>query len=516
MSTSEKLKELNAYPQLKTKRGIYQVIAYRLSVQRGETPKLPRRLTTQQRKEFVERFDHNFRVEDGKLYYHPPRLSGRASRIKLEVVFPQDRQQKLNELYNDIKTGLGGINNFYYNVASKYLGITRATTTAFLKKQSPYQLTRPVVHHINRQITTKCCNERWILDVVFMEKYGFDYSKETKYSIHTHNTHYAPNEQQEGPAGENSYRYILTAIDVFSSKVFAEPLMHHTANDIVIAFKRMCRRARTNPRIVQTDNGPEFEGDFDVFLNDYNRRHPQGKVTHLHASSHTPTSNGKIERANRTIRSKLAEVMVRNNNLEWVDHLQDVIDNINNSRISGSKFTPNDLWSEGYNPPDDHEPDFDVEPPRDADSKAQVRKYHQTKQIEKAVKKIHKGDDFRVNDLVRISNEALFPVVRQRAKNQMEKKYTIISYSPQLYRIVRKIEGNVPEDARDLGVRSYDIKDDSYWVRSYPDNEPLNRHFSASELMKVGTIHSPPTPLPNGDIDFNRAGQLNKFLPYEE
>lgn len=517
MATSDNLKALNAYPQFKTRRGLTQVINYRLSVQnRDERPKIPRRLTTEQKSDWIDRFDHSFVAEDGKLFYRPPRLNGRISRLNLEIVPPNDQQEKLTELYNDIKFGLGGINNFYYNVCSKYLGITRQTTTAFLKKQTAYQLTRPIRHHINRQITVKCPNERWILDVVFMEKYGFDYSKETKFSIHTHNIHYPPNAENEKEAGTNSYRYILTAIDVFSSRVFAEPLMHHTANDIVIAFKRMCRFNRTHPRIVQTDNGSEFEGNFKAYINDYNARHPHGKMSHLFASSHTPTSNGKIERANKTIRLKLAEVMVRNNNLEWVTHLQNVIQNINQSRISGSKFTPDDLWSEGYHPPEDHEPDFDIERPKDTDSGARIRKYHQTKMIEKAVKKVQKGEEFRANDLVRINHEALFPVVRMRAKNQMEKKYTIVNYSPQLYRIVRKIEGNVPAEARDLGVRAYDIKDNLYWVRSYPDNEPLNRHFSASELMKVGTIHSLPTPLQNGDLDFNRAGQLNKFIPYQE
>ena len=55
------------------------------------------------------------------------------------------------------------------------------------------------------------------------------------------------------------------------------------------------------------------------------------------ATSYKPT-NGLAERMNREIKKKIKAGFVRNNNLEWVSHLQTYCDNINNQRQSTYKM----------------------------------------------------------------------------------------------------------------------------------------------------------------------------------
>ncbi len=67
-------------------------------------------------------------------------------------------------------------------------------------------------------------------------------------------------------------------------------------------------------------------------------------------TSYTPNSNGLVERMNKEIWKKIRAGFVKFNSLEWVQHLQQYVNNINNQRQSTTKFRPNDLWKPGYNP----------------------------------------------------------------------------------------------------------------------------------------------------------------------
>ena len=101
-----------------------------------------------------------FWVRNDKLFYRP---------LNLEVVRPEEKEEKLKELYDDPATGLGvGIKQFYYRVCSKYLNIFRKDCGEFIKRQKVYQMTRNTTHQINKPIISSAPNERWAIDLVDM------------------------------------------------------------------------------------------------------------------------------------------------------------------------------------------------------------------------------------------------------------------------------------------------------------------------------------------------------------
>jgi hypothetical protein len=90
-------------------------------------------------------------------------------RIKIPVARPNQHQEILEQIYNDDKLGLGtGLDQFYYQVCSQYIGIKRIEARAFLRKQGNYQITRPLHKVINQPILSKTPNEIWGMDITYM------------------------------------------------------------------------------------------------------------------------------------------------------------------------------------------------------------------------------------------------------------------------------------------------------------------------------------------------------------
>lgn len=204
------------------------------------------------------------------VYDHPP--------WNLEVVREEDRDEKLQTLYNDPSKSTGkGRRAFYDLVRSTYLNIPRAYVVDFLKKQVPYQLTRKVVQpRAPRKQYTKE-NAAWAVDLIDMG---------------------------EGLATRTA-RYILTCIDLFNEKAWLRPLKDKTAVLVRDTFKTYCT-PQFKPKFIYCDNGGEFKGEFKAFCT---AQH----ITLYTSESHTPVPD--IENLNGQIRKMISETFVRNKNL---------------------------------------------------------------------------------------------------------------------------------------------------------------------------------------------------------
>ena len=221
--------------------------------------------------------------------------------LNLIVVKESDKQNILKELYDDPTIGLGsGVKSFYNKVRDRYLGIKRDDIITFLNSQEAYQLTKKEKPVINRPIIGKYPNHRWAIDLIDMNYYK---------------------------SSNNNYKWILTVIDFFSKKVFAKGMKDKTAETTKDALDSICSD-NTYPLIIQSDNGGEFIGQE---MKDWAT---DNKVRLVRTLSYTPTSNGLIENFNNLLRKMIREGFIRNNNLNWVDHLDDYVENRNNSRHS--------------------------------------------------------------------------------------------------------------------------------------------------------------------------------------
>ena len=173
----------------------------------------------------------------------------------------------IQAVYNDIRRGLGNeLGAFYHQLAMSYLNIPKRITDDFLRSQGDYVVARVPHKLVNKPIISRVPNERWGVDLIDMTAYP--------------------------PVGNANRRYIFTAVDYFSGKVWARGITNRENNNahpnLSNAINDICvNEAHTFPHIIQAD------GEFAVgaFRDWCNQHH----IILIKTTSYTPNSNGKIE-----------------------------------------------------------------------------------------------------------------------------------------------------------------------------------------------------------------------------
>ena len=139
-------------------------------------------------------------------------------------------------------------------------------------------------------------------------------------------------------------KYVLTVVDVFSKKVWARALENKEKDTIVQQLRSIFLESRSYPTIMQSDNAKEFKS---VAGDKLDTLYTNAKIKPVFSNSYTATSNGLVENMNQELRKKIRDGFVRRDNLEWVEHLQTYVDNINNQIPEGQKHSPNEIWTLG-------------------------------------------------------------------------------------------------------------------------------------------------------------------------
>jgi hypothetical protein len=135
----------------------------------------------------------------------------------------------------------------------------------------------------------------------------------------------------------DSYRYILTCIDVFSKRAFAVPLKDKRGSTLAVAFEKIF--AATKPNLIQTDLGTEFLNSQvqDVFK--------KYKI-HQYSSLNYDLKATVVERFNRTLKTRMYRYFTAHHTERWTDVLQSLIKSYNGSYHRTIGMTPNDVTSD--------------------------------------------------------------------------------------------------------------------------------------------------------------------------
>lgn len=216
----------------------------------------------------------------------------------------------LENVYYNLKEpgSYGGVNQL-----AKNTGLNVDKTRDWLTTQDTYTLHKPVRYKFKRRRTySKHVNDLVQMDLVDLQSLARD---------------------------NDSHRFILTAIDVFSRKAYAEPLKAKSAQYMVPAITRILDQIFPRVNLVQTDRGLEFlNKDVQQLFRDRNIKHYWSFNDEIKASV--------VERWNRTLKSKMHKYFTHNNTHRWIDVLQSLVENYNNTCHRTIKMAPNQVSDE--------------------------------------------------------------------------------------------------------------------------------------------------------------------------
>lgn len=214
----------------------------------------------------------------------------------------------LKSIYYDVEhpASFGGVEKL-----SKASGVTPKKTKDWLMKQDTYTLHKPIRRNFpRRKVLAFGIGELMQCDLLDVSKYA----KQNK-----------------------NFRFILTAIDVFSKKGYAIPIKKKNADALVEAFKKLFKKAK-NIINLQSDEGGEF------YATKVKSLFKDRKIHHYSSFSNHKAS--VVERFNRTLRGRLHRLFTHRGSYKYIDVLDKILNAYNNSFHRSIGLSPNQVTPE--------------------------------------------------------------------------------------------------------------------------------------------------------------------------
>jgi len=207
--------------------------------------------------------------------------------------------KKLSDIYYNPKQGYSGINDLV-----RKSGLKQKEVEEFLDTVDTYTLHKPIRKKFQtRRVYVNGIDKQWQGDLVEIR----EFSKEN-----------------------DGYNYLLTVIDCFSKYAWAIPIRNKTAGEIIKSFDNIFKVRK--PLKLQTDKGKEFINQkFQNFLKSNN-------VAWFSTNSEFKASI--VERFNRTLKTKMWKYFTQVGNRKWINVLDDLVYNYNNTYHTSIKMTP--------------------------------------------------------------------------------------------------------------------------------------------------------------------------------
>ena len=184
----------------------------------------------------IKQFNNNdWKLVKNRIIYVP---------LKLKVLKQNEKEDELQNLYNDISISLGkGIHTFYDYVTSKFVNITRKDVKTFLEKQGNFSITRrPVKVKSDEPIVAYYPNHIWQCDTMFMDYVAKDnpykvvknYEKILKrdFDLTFLRKQIQPASERLREPRDQRFKFIFNIIDVFSKKVWSFPVLEERSDSL--------------------------------------------------------------------------------------------------------------------------------------------------------------------------------------------------------------------------------------------------------------------------------------------
>lgn len=130
-------------------------------------------------------------------------------------------------------------------------------------------------------------------------------------------------------------KYILTVINIFSKKAYARALKNKSAAEVTRAMESILNSLGHHIHNIHVDNGKEF-------YNSAMRRMLDEKRINLY-STYSIMKSSIVERFNRTLKNKMWKHFSFRGSYKWINILQKLIDEYNNSKHRTIRMKPDDV-----------------------------------------------------------------------------------------------------------------------------------------------------------------------------
>ena len=133
---------------------------------------------------------------------------------------------------------------------------------------------------------------------------------------------------------DDGYRYALVIVDIGTGRVEAEPLKSRTADVVRDAFKTIYtdkKRGLRFPKLLQVDDGGEFKGECEAWLESKGVLLRHGKAGRSRQQAVVEKLNGDIARS-LFMRMTAEELLNNEKSVEWIQDLPVVIKALNEER----------------------------------------------------------------------------------------------------------------------------------------------------------------------------------------
>jgi len=137
-------------------------------------------------------------------------------------------------------------------------------------------------------------------------------------------------EMREFSRVNKGFNYLLTVIDCFSKYSWAIPIKTKTGEEVSKALEKIFKERKPNK--IQTDLGKEFYNSFVQKL--FKKRNI------IHFSTNSNVKASIVERFNRTLKEKMWKYFTEKETNKWIDVVDDLVFNYNNSFHRSIKMTP--------------------------------------------------------------------------------------------------------------------------------------------------------------------------------
>lgn len=217
-------------------------------------------------------------------------------------------QDLLNEIYYDINNhgSFGGATRLFNAAKQVAPSITINQVREWLQSQEVYSNFKPKKNRFPRlPVIVDRVDEQWQADVMDMTFWQ---------------------------SSNDNHRYLLVVIDCLSRYAWVVPLQDKSSINVINAFQSILEGER-KPEKLQTDQGREFK-------NTRFRNFCSSNGIHYFTTTDATIKCALAERFIRTLRGRIYRFIYWKHTNRYIDDLQAIVDNYNNSHHRTIKTTP--------------------------------------------------------------------------------------------------------------------------------------------------------------------------------